>query len=402
MVSTLLLLMMVSCLTEPAPEIPTIQAAPALNTPDPTGPGQARHVTPALIADARIETAQSTLESVVRTHAADPANPWAIGHGLVALGPGLVLTNGADAVDWLFASYADHVSVKGRWQLRFPERRGPIRIEPHPDLLLKALADAGVKHQRIVLAKGHKHPISDLYQSTLADHPFRTKGALTAATANDLPWSLFALASWSPLGTTWTDANGYQHSLDDITDQVGAALTEATDFLSKAKASGGSFAKRKQGIFAFTCGGAHLIQGVLHARLRGFGSASGSAQVQEQLDLLAYRFPIELAAIDAGLASHSDFEIPLLIQRLKLAGHTLETHARVSAWGGTGAPTAADLMPYASAVANSVALLTEAGAFETIEAIKEADTQRYLDIVGDSAHALRGLKIALGKSPVYY
>jgi hypothetical protein len=399
---SILLLLMVSCLTESAPEAPTVQAAPALNTPNPAGPGQARHVTPAVIADARIEAAQSTLESLVRTHAADPTNPWAIGHGLVALGPGLVLTNGADAIDWLFASYAEHVSVEGRLQLRFPEHRGPIRIEPHPDLLLKALADAGVNHQRIVQAQGHKHPISDLYQNTLADHPFPTKGTLTPTTANDVPWSLFALASWSPMGTTWTDANGHQHSLDDVTDKVGSALTEATDFLSKAKASGAGFAKRKQGIFAFTCGGAHLIQGVLHARLRGFGSAAGSAQVQEQLDLLAYRFPIELAAIDAGLASHPEFAIPLLIQRLKLAGHTLETYARVSAWGGTGAPTASDLLPYATAVANSVSLLAEAGAFETIDAIKETDTQRYLDIVGDSAHALRGLRIALGKSPVYY
>ena len=37
-----------------------------------------------------------------------------------------------------------------------------------------------------------------------------------------------------------------------------------------------------------------------------------------------------------------------------------------------------------------------------IEKLKSQDEQRYLDLVGDSAHALKGLRIATGESPVYY
>ena len=37
------------------------------------------------------QQAMDRLEQVVKTHASDPTNPWAVAHGLVALGPDMVL-----------------------------------------------------------------------------------------------------------------------------------------------------------------------------------------------------------------------------------------------------------------------------------------------------------------------
>ena len=173
-------------------------------------------------------------------------------------------------------------------------------------------------------------------------------------------------------------------------------------FVNISKATNKPFQKRGQGIFKYTCGGAHLLQGVAHATLKGFGAAKNRVKLKEQLHLLLYRFPIELQQIDQGEAQHPDFKLPLRIQRLKLTGHTLETLYRVSASDLVGEQDRQALEQVAAEVIKSIVMLQEIGAFTQIDKIKNANEQLYLDIVGDSAHALRALKIATGQSPVYY
>ena len=53
------------------------------------------------------------LSAVVDRHAGDPANPWAIAHGMLARGPGFVLTNGEPALTWLYANYAQVSTIEG-------------------------------------------------------------------------------------------------------------------------------------------------------------------------------------------------------------------------------------------------------------------------------------------------
>ncbi len=50
----------------------------------------------------------------------------------------------------------------------------------------------------------------------------------------------------------------------------------------------------------------------------------------------------------------------------------------------------------------SVVLLENLKAFDDLAEIKTKDEQLFLDIVGDAAHALRGLRIATGDGEVYY
>ena len=90
------------------------------------------------------------------------------------------------------------------------------------------------------------------------------------------------------------------------------------------------------------------------------------------------------------------------MQRLKLTGHTLETLHRVAAYRWLGPADKAAVEQVAAEVVKSVVLLHEIKAFDALEQIKLKDEQLYLDIVGDAAHALRGLKIATGDSAVYY
>ena len=209
-------------------------------------------------------------------------------------------------------------------------------------------------------------------------------------------------ASWSAEKTEWTSQAGKQSSLDALTDHTMTILGKETAFIARAKEVNGGFQKRGQGIFQYTCGGAHLLQGVAHATLRGFGSSSNPSRLKEQLHLLLYRFPIELQQIDDGEKQHPDFKLQLRIQRLKLTGHTLETLYRISATDMIGEPDRKALEQVAAEVVKSVVLLQEIGAFSQINSIRAAQEQLYLDLVGDAAHTLRGLRIATGVGAVYY
>ena len=366
-------------------------------------PGQPQFTSVPLQKSSGVQFAIDTLTDVVMAHGRDPKNPWAIGHGLVAMGHPLQLTNGADAVEWLFTTYAERYQDEGFWRIRFPTKDGTTRIEPHTDLLLKAITDAGANPETKIDVQGHPHTVGDLYQSSLRETWIEpSTGRTNFKTPNDIPWSLFGLASWSAKNTEWTSQSGQASSLDALADLTMSILVKETAFIARAKAVQAGFQKRGQGIFQYTCGGSHLLQGVAHATLRGFGSDTNRAKLKEQLHLLLYRFPIELQQIDEGEKKHPDFKLQLRIQRLKLTGHTLETLYRISATDMIGEADRKALEHIVAEVIKSVVLLQEIGAFAQMNSIRSAQEQLYLDLVGDSAHTLRGLRIATGAGAVFY
>jgi len=46
--------------------------------------------------------------------------------------------------------------------------------------------------------------------------------------------------------------------------------------------------------------------------------------------------------------------------------------------------------------------LKKTGAMDNLQALREGNEQLYLDIVGDSAHAVRGMELALGRASIAY
>lgn len=397
-----------ACGSESAPLPPTQEPTIAGNNqqaviPSPIGTASPKTTSIPLTKTSGIRFAINTLSAVVDVHAVDPLNPWAIGHGLLANGKELRLENGEDGVDWLFATYAERFKVNDEWVVRFPNKKGKIRIEPHADLLLKALTDSGVDPKRRVQVQGHDHQVGDLFRGSLSEAWFAPKtNSFSYSSSNDMPWSLQGLASWADKDLVWTSTNGQTSTMHSLADFGMATLVENTRFLAAAKKQNTDFQKRGQGIFKFTCGGAHLIQGVAHATARGFGNRSNREQIQEQLHLLMYRFPRELSQIDAAAKLHPTHKLKLRVQRLKLTGHTLETLHRVAAYRWIGPADKEATEQVAAEVVKSVVLLDELKAFDSLEQTKKNDEQLFLDIVGDAAHALRGLKIATGDSGVYY
>ena len=346
----------------------------------------------------------------MQQNALDPSLPWAIEHAVLALGADVSLENGHNAIDWLFSEYAIRTPIGTEFGLAFPAAKGKTVVEPHPHLVLKALTDIGVPFDRTVTVEGQTHTVSDLYKGALATtwyDPSTSRASFHAI--NEATWTLMALSSWSNPDTTWSTPASpgdgsvcTASSLDSLADVVATALHADTRFLAKAKATNSTFTKRRQGVYKYTCGGAHLMQGVLHAHIQGIGSRMTERGLEEQVSLLLYRLPIELQQIDSAMESNPQYKIPLAVQRLKLTGHTLETLGRISTSSHPKAPAPALLKPVIEEVIKSVELLNDFSVYKHLHIAKTENHQLFLDVVGDSAHALRGLNIAYGDQAVYY
>jgi hypothetical protein len=408
--------------TPPTPQsVPLPQSMPEVVVPAPkvklTKPDRASLTPKPLTRSKDLERVYTVLHEVVKTHAMDPGDPWAVAHGVLALGPSEKLTNGADAIDWLFDHYAKVVTIAGEDLVEFPPSDGAIRIEPHTDLLLKMITESGQEPDRLVRVAGREFPLSALYRTSLRDAwvvgpmtGFQDQGF------NDTPWALQGLSAWAQRGLVWTAVGGRKMTLDGFTHHAAANLVHESRGLTEAKAKGELVKKdTRNGIFRYTCGGQHLLQGVAYAVARGFGSPGDQVVVCEQLDLLVWRIDVELGAIDPMIPTATrPIQIVLLEQRLKFLGHFLETMHRIL---GTGMCPVNDSHVAASErvateLVRTVDALSGLGVWSDLAAVRNDHTldqyrnggaeQVYLDFVGDSAHAVRGIDLATGRARLVY
>ncbi len=92
-----------------------------------------------------IEGTIRQLEVWVKKGASDPRNPWAMAHGLVAFGKDLKTTDGRLAIDVIVSDFARLETVANKKVWGFDEiTKDKIPVEPHNDLMLKAIVQAGV------------------------------------------------------------------------------------------------------------------------------------------------------------------------------------------------------------------------------------------------------------------
>jgi len=344
------------------------------------------------------------LGSVVETYDGDPDNPWAIAHGILARGAAFRLRDGREAIPHLFAAYAEPRTAGTRTLLGFPRELGAVRVEPHTDLLLKNLTEAGVDPATAYPTRHGTVPAADLYRWTLL------KTYLVAETnhssyddPNDMAWNVQALAAWAPGDELqWVATDGTPMDLDFLADFLAAVATQESAFMFEAMQKGQSFRREGQRLFSYTCGGSHLVQGATYTVARGFGSARSRKALEGQVPLLFYRLPIELAIYDEASKSAPKFKLKLLVQRMKFLGHWLETVSKMQATGWFVADE--KQLVAIEGAAQNLTLVVDAiqkeGAFDRIEQIRAEDEQLYLDIIGDAAHAVRGLELALGRGTI--
>lgn len=341
------------------------------------------------------------LGRVVEAYDGDPDNAWAIAHGILARGLDFRLTNQLGAVAHLFSVYAEPRQVGAYALVGFPATRKGVAVEPHTDLLLKNLSEVGLVPDTPFPMADSQVTGADLYRYTLLKTFLRpAENASSFTGLDDMPWGVQALAAWAPSrDLRWVANDGTAMDLNTLTDFMVLVLTKESKFMFDSMRSGARFERKGQPLFGYTCGGAHLLQGTAYAVARGFGKAENRTYVAAQGPLLLYRLPIELSIYDAAMASRSKFKEKLLVQRLKFLGHWLESMSRMQILG-LFSPDDMELHTIEGAAQNlvlTVNSLSDLGTFDRLDTLKESDHQLYLDVLGDSAHAVRGLELALGR-----
>lgn len=409
-------LLLVACTQDPKPVTPpagdeVTSTVPTGTTP-PTAPGfpvakatQNSAKSPsALTPSPDADRALAELQKVCQTHGGDPENPWAIAHGLLAFGPEMTLSNGEPAVDYLYTRYAEVSEIQGQKLIAFPKERNGIEIEPHTDLVLKAITESGLPPEREVLVGGETFTLAHHWEHSLRT-TFLNKNTSESSyvTPNDMPWGVQALSAWGTPGQTqWQAFEGTQMDLDDLVKLQAHVLTQESTFMYQAMLAGAPFEKKRQGVFNYTCGGAHLVQGSILPVAAGFGTAQDREKLAAQGTLLAYRYPIEMEIYEQARKQAPSQAMVLYVQQLKFVGHWLESMHKLTATG-LFTPSALEQQVMAQAVGDLItttAALKALGALDNAATIRESNNQLYLDIVGDSCHAVRGLELATGKSEV--
>jgi hypothetical protein len=362
-----------------------------------------------VVADGEIEAALKALRRLVAQETADPYNPWAIAHGLLALGEGLQLSNGKTAVDGLFEGFAENVETEGHSLIAFPRSAvGPngqeIRVEPHTDLVMKALAETGVRLDTPVTVEGETHQLGKLYFDTvLGTYLDLSTGGSSFTSPNDMPWGLQAIATYAPPDLSWMN-QGRTQELDQLTSFLVHVLTMESQTLFRWMTQGGEFRKDGKGIFGYTCGGSHMLQGAAYLVGKGFGNASDRQKMEAQVELLFWRFPRELQVYKTAIAQHPTQELVITVQQLKFVGHWLESVHKMAAMK-LFEPTENQQIAMGEAVrvlVETAKQLKRTGAMDNLDTLREGNEQLYLDIVGDASHAVRGLELALGRATVTY
>jgi len=383
----------------PAAESPVVADGPTTPAdPAPASSGVAPEIDPGPVATPDPVAAEAAVEERVRAvlgavidrEAGNPANAWALSHGILARGPDFRATDGRLARDVLVDDWLQRTP-----DLHFETQRGEVRVEPHADLILKTLVEAGLPLDAPIGTTDGSPTLRALLDAS------RNRAKLGGAdgffpSENDAPWSVQAWCQAGPQDS-WT-ASGRPTTSPEVAEQLLGSLERQVDFIVQARAAGKPFAKRKQDIFAFTCGGAHLFQGA--AACVAAGSVPDAAsRIAAVVDTWLARVPLETGLVDAAIKQHPDASILLVNQDIKFLGHLLESLGKAQR-DGLWTPTAADreILKRVKLRLYQQILRFEAGGIYADKALagfaaNPGSFQLYLDLVGDACHAWSGMRI---------
>lgn len=329
--------------------------------------------------------------------AGDAKNPWALAHGICAFGTAYPASDGRKAAEVITADFLEKnpsfdggVASAGPYGFKRYGADG-TPIEPHANLLVKTLALGGDTPQTRYPTAWGKVTLAELIAS--AKLGFRHVPEKEDYW-RDAGWTLDLLAHvLKPGKGAKFQSSAGPIDFNDVMEDALAYLELAQADLRLGMEKGlPQVDKRKQGIYAHSCGGLHLVQAVFYwARFPAVKKA-WSKRLDTQVAILFYRLESERRQYDAALEQAPQYRLQVLTQMLKFYGHFLETTARLRAENGWK-PTALQKQSIEKAKALLDATLRQLEAdktFEKMAEIKKTSPQIYLDLIGDSCHASHG------------
>lgn len=369
------------------------QRSPAGTPTNPEGPASPVWPPPSIpyeAASAReVKNALRDLSVLVKKGATDPENPWALLHGITAFGPDLKAANGRPAVEVVMEYARLPAGADGpRFGARTPDNRP---LSPHENLVLHTLLGAGVSLDRTFEVQDRTFTVAEMVAAAEARFERPADAHAWARQA----WTLQAFFE-SHAPTDEIGGEGFRVPHATLVAGSLDALERLQAFLRKPHRRGrpDQLQKRKQGIYAHTCGGLHFVQAVARgaSRVQDPKILNG---IREQLDLVLFRYEAERVIYERVIRAKPRAELLLQVQKLKFFGHVLETFGLAVQWElfELDADTRRLLKYLAHDLVETVYALGEA--YGNQDTLKVRAAQTYYDLIGDGCHAVRGLRMAL-------
>jgi len=325
--------------------------------------------------------------AIIQKYSTVSEDPWAVAHGIRAMGRGFRIRDGRLAVDHLLENVLISVPAGGTRVLGFD-----ADAEAHPNAFLaEALLEPGVGVEHAFTHEGRRRTLGDVVEGARA----RFRPSQVIPVPNALPWSLIAFArTTSPVRPRWTNAWGEAVDLDVVVESALQLLETASLPLAQAmREQRGESAKAP--VHAFTCGGTHMLYALLVAVHAGYVGTDRQARVRRQVDLMVWRLGVDVALIErfykerARNPGASWFEIDA---KLKLLGHAEECLA-FGVKRGVVALTPAQQSQRRAAVRRVRHMLEDLEGRGLDEA-KALDREIFRQLIGDTCHARHGLTLA--------
>jgi hypothetical protein len=181
-------------------------------------------------------------------------------------------------------------------------------------------------------------------------------------------------------------------------------LRARTALRRRALEEGRGISDEDPGLDDYTCGGFHYVEAVGYALARGFGTDEDRSLFGREIDVLIGGYRPRLDYLESVRRENPRLTGMVLQQRFKYIGHFVETTLKLAALGlfDPDREEEAALRGAVDDLVGTVITLERAKIFDRLDEIRSANPQMYLDYVGDSAHALRGLELATGRATVAY
>ena len=322
---------------------------------------------------------------VIQEYATVPEDPWAVAHGIRAMGRDFTVRGGRRAVDYLLENVLTSFPANGMSALGFhPD------VEGHRNAFLKTLLEAGVPLEHRFTHHGRPRTLGDVLEGARA--LFRPQ--LVIAEPNALPWSLIAFTrTTSPLRRQWTNAWGEPVNLDLVVESALQLHERASLPLADAMRENRP-EEAKAPVHEFTCGGTHMLYALLTAVHAGYRGTDRLERVRRQTALMVWRLGADVELIErfykdrTAIRGESWFELD---SKLKLLGHAEECLA-LAERRGLVTFTAAQQAHRRVAVRRVRDMLDDLGR-RSLEEARALDRELYRQLIGDVCHARHGLTL---------
>lgn len=345
----------------------------------------------------RTEVEETIVElgAFIRAGATDPTNAWAMAHGLIGFSRDLTTRDGRKVVDVLVTDFVTDRKVAGRTVYGFPAQSPDgVPVEPHPDLIAKTLLDAGVPLDRSFTLQGPRPRVK--LKRLVDDAAWTFTFPRTDRQWQGYAWSLELFVLHPGAAGTIETHTGTLRVADLVREGL-SRLEKEQAFLQPLHAAGrpDRLEKRRQGIYAHSCGGLHLAAAGIYGAIT-LGDPRATARAHRQVDLLLFRWDAERRLYREMILRQPRYRWPLLIQELKFHGHLLETLAGLAGRRNVVSKDDDHLERTARRVTADLidTIVQLRPLFRTQDKLRVTTPQAYYDLIGDGAHALRGLKRA--------